>query len=188
MVCAMAAAGWTRPALVLVLYLGLAAAGLVWSTLRGHPNVWRMDGREDPQVLIGTMAGLLIGLGIVFLSRLVVHRFEWARSLHRDFRARLGPLPDSEVLILAVASSLGEEIFFRGALMPVVGLTASSGIFALLHIGPKLRFLPWTVSSFVIGLLFGQLFLWTGDLTGAVVAHFTVNFLNLRHLSLHDLR
>jgi membrane protease YdiL (CAAX protease family) len=182
------AAGWSRPALVMTLYLGLAAAGLVWSTLRGHPNVWRIEGRADPDVVIGLVTGLLIGLGFVFASRLAVHRFEWARALHRDLRALLGPLPDSEVLVLALASSIGEEIFFRGALMPSIGLFGSSLVFALLHVGPKPRFLPWTVSSFVAGLLFGQLFLWSGDLTGAVVAHFTVNFLNLRHLSQHELR
>jgi membrane protease YdiL (CAAX protease family) len=181
-------AGWSRPALVLVVYLGLAAAGLVWSALRGHPNVWRVDGRADPEVMLGLLAGLLIGLGIVFASRLAVHRFEWARALHRDLRALLGPLPHSEILVLSVASSVGEEIFFRGAMLPVAGLPLSSAIFALLHIGPKARFLPWTVSSFVAGLMFGQLFLWSGDLTGAVVAHFTVNFLNLRHLSQHELR
>jgi len=180
--------GWSRPALVLVLYLGLAAAGLVWSTLRGHPGVWRVAGRDDPQVFLGALAGLLIGLGLVFVSRLVVHRFEWARSLHGDLRGRLGPLPDSEIVVLAFASSIGEEIFFRGALLPVIGLVASSAIFALLHIGPKARYLPWTIASFVVGLLFGQLFRWSGDLTGPVLAHFTVNFLNLRHLSVHELR
>jgi uncharacterized protein len=181
---------WSRPAMVLTVYLALAAAGLVWSLLRGHPNVWQVQGREDPQVILGIAAGLLIGLGIVFASRLAVHRFEWARSLHRDFRGRLGPLPDSEVVVLALASSVGEEVFFRGALMPALpfsGLLLSSALFALLHIGPKLRYLPWTISSFVAGVIFGQLFLWCGDLTGAVVAHFTVNFLNLRHLSRHEL-
>lgn len=182
------AAGWSRPALVLTVYLALAAAGLVWSSFRGHPNVWRVPGREDPEVMIGTLTGLLMGLGIVFASRLAVYRYEWARALHRDLRALLGPLPDSELLVLALASSIGEEIFFRGALMPAIGLVGSSLVFALLHVGPKLRFLPWTISSFVAGVLFGQLFLWSGDLTGAVVAHFTVNFLNLRHLSEHELR
>jgi membrane protease YdiL (CAAX protease family) len=181
-------AGWSRPALIWTIYLGLAAAGLVWSGLRGHPNVWRVEGRSNPQVLLGLLAGLLIGLGIVFVSQLVVHRAEWARALHRDLRALLGPLPSSEILVLSVASSVGEEIFFRGAMLPVAGLVLSSAIFALLHIGPKLRFLPWTVSSFVAGVMFGQLFLWSGDLTGPVVAHFTVNFLNLRHLSEHELR
>ena len=75
-----------------------------------------------------------------------------------------------------------------GALLPAAGLWASSAIFALLHVGPKLRFLPWTLSSWVAGMVFGQLFLWTGDLGGPVVAHFTVNALNLRYLSSTDLR
>jgi hypothetical protein len=173
---------------VLVIYLGLGAAALVWSTLRGHANVWRVEGRDDPEVLVGIVAGLLMGLGIVFLSRLAVHRFEWARALHRDFRARLGPLPDSEALVLAGASALGEELFFRGAFVPVAGLLWPNVVFALLHVGPRLRYLPWTFSSFVIGIIFGQLFLWSGDLTGPIVAHFIVNFLNLRHLARHELR
>ena len=183
-----AARSWSRAGLVLTLYLGLAAAGVAWSTLRGDASVWRLAGREDSQLLLGTVAGAMIGLGFVFASRLAVHRFEWARSLHRDMRALLGPLPDAEVVVLAAASALGEEIFFRGALLPAIGLSASSLVFALLHVGPKLRYLPWTIFSFVAGLMFGQLFLWSGDLTGAVVAHFTVNFLNLRFLSAQEMR
>jgi hypothetical protein len=30
--------------------------------------------------------------------------------------------------------------------------------------------------------------LWTGDLTGPVLAHFLVNFLNLRHVAQYELR
>jgi uncharacterized protein len=183
-----ASRSWSRSALVLVLYLALASAGVAWSTLRGDASVWRSGGREDPQILLGVVAGVLIGLGFVFASRYATHRFEWGRALHADLRALLGPLPGAEIFVLAVASAFGEEIFFRGALLPVVGLWTSSAIFALLHVGPKLRFLPWTISSFVAGVVFGQLFLWAGDLSGPVVAHFTVNALNLRYLSNTDLR
>jgi uncharacterized protein len=183
-----ASRSWSRPALVLILYLGLASAGLAWSTARGDASIWRLSGRDEAQPLLGVLAGALIGLGFVFSSRFATHRFEWGRALHRDLRALLGPLPGPEIIVLAVASSVGEEVFFRGALLPAVGLWASSAIFALLHIGPKLRFLPWTFSSLVAGVVFGQLFLWTGDLSGPVVAHFTVNALNLRYLSSTDLR
>jgi membrane protease YdiL (CAAX protease family) len=179
---------WSRSALVLVLYFALASAGIAWSMLRGDTSVWRLSGKGDPQVLGGIIAGAFIGLGFVFASRYATHRFEWGRALHRDMRDLLGPLTGSEIIVLAVASSVGEEIFFRGALLPAVGLWISSAIFALLHIGPKPRFLPWTFSSFVAGMVFGQLFLWTGDLGGPVVAHFTVNALNLRYLSTTDLR
>ena len=119
---------------------------------------------------------------------MALYRFEWARALHRELRHMLFPLTDVEIVVLAAASSVGEEMFFRGALLPVVGLVTSSAIFALLHIGPKARHLPWTVSSFGAGLLFGGMFLWTGDLTGPVLAHFLMNFLNLRHVAAVELR
>ena len=179
---------WSRPALVMVLYLGLGAAALGWTSLRGQATLWQVPGRQDPWVFTGILLGLLFGLGMVFASRMAFYRFEWARALHRDFRALLSPLGDREIVVLAAASSIGEEMFFRGAMVPVVGVVGSSAIFALLHIGPRARHLPWTISSFFAGLVFGALYSWTGDLTGAVVAHFTINFLNLRHVAQYELR
>jgi membrane protease YdiL (CAAX protease family) len=119
---------------------------------------------------------------------MALYRFDWARSLHRELRHLLFPLTEGEIIVLAAASSVGEEMFFRGALLPSIGLVTSSAVFALLHIGPKARHLPWTLSSFGAGLLFGAMFLWTGDLTGPVLAHFLVNFLNLRHVAQVELR
>ncbi|HEV3030541.1 MAG TPA: type II CAAX endopeptidase family protein [Polyangia bacterium] len=179
---------WSRPVLVMVLYLALGAVALAWGGLRGQPNIWQLPGRAEPLVFAGIATGILLGLGIVFVSRLALYRFDWARALHREFRGLLNPLSDVEIVVLAVASSVGEEMFFRGALLPVIGLLGSSAVFALLHIGPKARHLPWTISSFAAGVLFGVLFTWTGDLTGAVLAHFLVNFLNLRHVAQYELR
>lgn len=179
---------WSRPALVMVLYLGLGAAALAWGGLRGQPNIWQPPGHGEPLVLAGIAMGILLGLAIVFVSRLALYRFDWARALHRDFRGLLNPMSDLEIVVLAGASSVGEEMFFRGALLPAIGLVGSSLAFALLHIGPKARHLPWTVSSLGAGLMFGAIFIWTGDLTGPVLAHFLVNFLNLRHVAQYELR
>jgi membrane protease YdiL (CAAX protease family) len=123
-----ASRSWSRSALVLILYLALASVGIAWSVARGEASVWRLGGRDDAQVLLGILAGALIGLGFVFASRFAAHRFEWGRALHRDLRALLGPLHGTEILVLAVASAIGEEIFFRGALLPVLGLWGSSAI------------------------------------------------------------
>lgn len=172
----------------MTLYLGLAAAALVWGSVRGQPNIWVPGKPGQAHFWGGLVGGLALGLLIVFLSRLAVHRFEWARALHREFRALLSPLTDLEIVVLAAASSLGEEMFFRGALLPVAGIWLSSLVFALLHIGPRRRYLPWTAGSFVAGVLFSGLYLWAGDLTGPVLAHFTVNFLNLRHVAHYELR
>jgi membrane protease YdiL (CAAX protease family) len=179
---------WSRAALVLVLYLALGATAIVWGGLRGQANVWQLPGRGEPLVFAGIATGILLGLAIVFASRLALYRFDWARALHREFRGLLNPLSEVEIVVLAVASSVGEEMFFRGALLPVIGLLGSSAVFALLHIGPKTRHLPWTISSFGAGLMFGAMFTWTGDLTGCVLAHFLVNFLNLRHVAQYELR
>jgi hypothetical protein len=172
----------------MVLYLAMGAAALAWGGLRGQPNIWQLSGRGEPLVFASIAMGIVVGLGIVFASRLALYRFDWARALHREFRGLLNPLSDFEIVVMAGASSVGEEMFFRGALLPVIGLLGSSAVFALLHIGPKARHLPWTISSFGAGLLFGAMFLWTGDLTGPVLAHFLVNFLNLRHVAQYELR
>ena len=55
-------------------------------------------------------------------------------------------------------------------------------VFALLHIGPGRRFLPWTISALVLGLGFGVLARWTGNLGGPIAAHFMINFLNLKFI------
>ena len=181
---------WSRPLLVMTAYLTLGTVALAWGTLRGYPNVWHLSGQEPvlSMTFAGILGGLAAGLLLVFASRMALYRFEWARALHRELRHMLFPVADPEIVVLAAASSVGEEMFFRGALLPVVGLLASSALFALLHIGPKMRHLPWTVSSFGAGLLFGGMFLWTGDLTGPVIAHFLINFLNLRHVAAVELR
>ena len=70
---------WSRPALVMVVYLGLGAAALGWGTLRGQPNIWHLAGRE-PAVITGILGGLAAGLLIVFASRMALYRFEWARG------------------------------------------------------------------------------------------------------------
>ncbi|MDB4980790.1 MAG: Abortive infection protein [Myxococcales bacterium] len=172
----------------MVMYLALGAAAVTWGTLRGQANIWRLPGRTEPLVFASLASGLALGLAIVFWSRMALYRFEWARALHREFRGLLFPMTEVEILILALASSFGEELFFRGALLPAIGLVGSSLLFAVLHIGPKTRHLPWTFSSLGAGFLFGAIFLWTGDLAGPVLAHFLVNFLNLRHVAQYELR
>jgi uncharacterized protein len=181
---------WSRPVLVTTAYLALGTVALAWGNLRGHPNVWHLSGKSPvlSMTFAGVLGGLAAGLLLVFASRMALYRFDWARALHRELRHMLFPLTDAEIVVLAAASSVGEEMFFRGALLPVVGVLASSALFALLHIGPKARHLPWTVSSFGAGLLFGGMFVWTGDLTGPVLAHFLINFLNLRHVAAVELR
>ena len=177
----------SRAGLILSLYGGLALLALLLSAGRDDIDIYRIEGRSTSLFLaLSPLIGLAVALAVVFLSRFVVHRFEWARRLHTDFRSLLGPLSGREILILAVASAVGEELLFRGALQPMIGIWPQAVIFALLHIGPGTRFLPWTLSAFAVGLVFGWLFHATGDLGGPIVAHFAINFLNLHFIARFD--
>jgi hypothetical protein len=91
----------------------------------------------------------------------------------------LGPLRRREVVLLAAASAIGEELLFRGAMQPALGLWPTAAIFAALHFPPRPRLWPWTASTGAIGVALGLLARATGDLAGATLAHFTVNALNL---------
>ncbi|HWM85496.1 MAG TPA: CPBP family intramembrane glutamic endopeptidase [Kofleriaceae bacterium] len=174
----------SRAGLILALYGSLALLALLISAGRDDIDIYRIAGRSTLLLLaLSPLIGLAVGLSVVFLSRLAVHRFDWARRLHTDFRSILGPLSWREILVLALASSVGEELLFRGALQPMLGIWAQAAVFALLHIGPGLRFLPWTLSAFVLGLVFGWLFQLTGDLGGPIVAHFAINYMNLHFIA-----
>lgn len=173
----------SRASLVIALYGALALLGLLVSAGRGDADILRLD--EDRAAwwhAVSLALGLAFGLAMVVLTRVVVARFTWGRTLHRDFRAMLGDASPREIAILAVASAIGEELLFRGALQPWLGLVPQAVLFGLLHIGPRTRHLVWTLWALAMGLAFGLLVQLTGDLGGAIVAHFAINFLNLHFI------
>jgi hypothetical protein len=177
-----------RATLVVLLYSTLSLVGLAIAAGRGELDLYRPLGESTTRwLLISPALGIGIGLIMVVLSRLLVRYFRWAQLLHTSFRDLLGQLSGSEIIILAVASAVGEELLFRGALMPWIGLWPQAVIFALLHIGPGARFLPWTGLALLMGLLFGWLVHLTGDLGAPIAAHFTINYLNLKYIARTEL-
>jgi hypothetical protein len=177
-----------RAQLVIGLYGALALAAILISAGRGDPDPYRLDdGVSALWLILSPLVGLAIAFAVVWLTRLVTARFAWARTLHRDFRELLGPLTTREIIILAAASSIGEELLFRGALLPWFGLWPQAIAFALLHVGPGRRFLPWTASALVVGLGLGLVADLTDNLGAPIVAHFTINLLNLRYIVRTDL-
>jgi membrane protease YdiL (CAAX protease family) len=143
---------------------------------------------------------------LVVLGGRKLERYDWYRRMADAIRpvARLllGPKAGMpETFLLALASSIGEETLFRGAVQPgLVLLTArilppypalaaailgTSLTFTLFHppIFKELR--PWTVFAFVFGLALGALAAWSGSLAGPLLAHFLVNFFNLGRLLAH---
>ena len=172
----------SRASLIIGLYGAMTLVALVIAAGRGDPDVYRFGAEPRWPLLAGPIVGILVGLGVVGLTRVATRHFAWARHLHISFHDLLGPLTGREIAILALGSSIGEELLFRGALLPWLGVWWQGVVFALLHVGPGRRFLPWTASALVLGVAFGAMARWTGNLGGPIVAHFTINFVNLRYI------
>ena len=180
----------SRAALICVFYGALLAAAVGLGALRGRPNVFVLRGGRTDELgmLTGAPIGLVIGLVAVLATRLVTRRLDWARRLHQEFHALVQGLGPLEILLLALSSSVAEEAFFRGALMPITGLWIQAIVFAAMHFRPRPRFYPWTIMSLAVGIGFGLLARWLGDLSAPIVAHFTINLLNLSYISRTELR
>jgi hypothetical protein len=172
----------SRASLVIGLYGAMSLVALVIAAGHGDPDLYRFSALPRWPLLAGPVAGIAVGLGIVGLTRMATRHFAWARHLHVSFHDLLGPLTGREIVILALASSIGEELLFRGALLPWLGLWWQAVMFALLHVGPGKQFLPWTLSALALGIGFGWLAMWTNNLGAPIAAHFMINFLNLRHI------
>jgi len=165
------------------LYAAMGIVAFLIAAGRGDPDLYRLGGQPAGwQLAVGPGLGVVLGLAVVGLTRLATRNLQWARDLHASFRDLLGPLTGREILILALASSVGEELLFRGALLPWFGVWIQGLVFAVLHIGPGRRFLPWTASALAMGIAFGLLAKWTGNLGGPIAAHFTINFFNLKFI------
>ena len=172
----------SRASMVIGLYGAMTLVALVIAAGRGDPDLYRFASEPRWALLAGPIVGFLVGLGAVGLTRVATRHFAWARYLHASFRDLLGPLTGREIMILALGSSVGEELLFRGALQPWLGPWWQAVVFALLHVGPGRRFLPWTALALVAGVGFGWLAVWTTNLGAPIAAHFTINFLNLRFI------
>ena len=170
---------------VLVFYGVMAAGAMVWGELRGEPGVFGTRAGAPPPP-IQALYGVAFGLPVVLLSRWASKNQAWAQRLNAEFRELLGPLTSGDVAIMAGGSALAEEMLFRGAMQPTLGLAAASLVFGAAHLPPKRSLWPWSVAAAVVGVGLGALYEATGSILAPVVAHFTVNWFNLHSLAVNE--
>ena len=160
-----------------VFYALLALAALVWIGWQGRPNVLLAD--DAATALRAAGPGLLAGLAVVAAGRALRGVWKAARDLEAGFRAILGRRSLAEIALLALFSGVAEEVFFRGAMQPALGLVATSLIFGAVHFLPRRPFFLWTPFAIAVGFLLGGLYEWTGSIWAPVATHVSINALNL---------
>lgn len=183
--------------LVLIFYAILVVASFGFALIFDGMRLFIWHDEHQTSLWFEIGAGVGLGLLVVGLSELLDRTTEWAERLGREFGKILGRLSIGSAFVVACASGFAEELFFRGFVQQLFsdfifggpyarwwGLGVASVIFGGLHVGPDPKtFLPWTAMALVFGAAFGWLYLYTGNLVAPVLAHFTINFLNIYFIS-----
>jgi membrane protease YdiL (CAAX protease family) len=145
-----------------------------------------LGARGEASWLLSLGAGVALGAITVAATRVLMRRAPWARALHVALRPAVHGASDGALAALALASALGEELLFRGLLVPLAGIVFSSVLFGLLHQVRGPARWAWMAWATVMGTAFATVFALTGSLAGPVVAHALINHANLRFLRDND--
>ncbi len=153
--------------LAVVFYSALLIVAVLLGALWDR-NVFTLGDRP----LLSLLIGVAIACGTVASGIILFRLVPALRKLCDELAP---PLVDGargrDLVLVSVASGVGEEVFFRGALQPVLGIVVASLLFGALHVGPDRRYLIWTLWAVGAGFLFGFLYLWTGGLLAPITAH-----------------
>ncbi len=166
--------------LFMLFQLGLLLVGLIWMALAGYVAVQSPNPLRDGVAFLLLFFGLM-GLEFLF-SRLFPQSFRASEALHGQIGAmmRAQGVSHHQALLLAVASGLSEEVFFRGALQNALfggwlGVLLQAFLFMAFHPVPDRRAWAYPVFIFFGGLMFGAAYLLTGSLIPGILAHYLHN-------------
>lgn len=130
--------------------------------------------------------GLIYGLASAKMAWSVI-RMDFFKN-EKNYYSRLVSklkLNNAGIIFLSLSAGIGEEVFFRGALQPLLGLWVTSIIFVAIH--GYLNPFNWRISIYGIIMVFiiagiGFLFEKSG-LVSAIAAHAAFDFVLFRKLA-----
>lgn len=165
---------------------GLGLLALVIARLTGRPLLAYLSWDANAAVA-GLMGSLPLGLIFVVCISWPVGPLRRIATLAREVIVPLfAPCTPLDLLVVAVAAGLGEELLFRGLLQQALtnwlgtwgSLVAASVVFGLFH-----PFTPtYVLLAALAGLVLGVLWLITGNLLAPVVAHGVYDWVALVYL------
>ena len=178
----------TRPTLSATLVAGfygiMALVAWVLALIFHLPSLWHLrpgwPGPVAPWVGLGI--GISLGLAVHLGGEAVERWFGLTRGFNDQMAELMGPVSPWQLVVAAAASGVAEELLFRGALLPLVGLVPSALVFGLMHLAPGKEMRFWPVFAAVMGVALGLLYQASGVLMAPILAHFTLNFFGIAAL------
>lgn len=165
----------------------LGALGWFWIAQQGR-DVSRAIAFSPEGTATGLVAAVAATAVVGLVHDLVAPRVSWLRGWREWVEGTLvpflAPVGTWQMLGIAISAGIGEELFFRGALQPVIGLVPTAILFGLGHTGGPFR--RETLPYFLYTLLWGLIFGWAYDAAQAlwplIVAHAGFDFAILLYL------
>jgi membrane protease YdiL (CAAX protease family) len=156
----------------------LLAWPLLWLQDISWDDLMAIEYNEISYLLVMLSIGLFFGLTIILLTE--IPYFDKALSHIKNRLANL-ELTNFFVVLLSIAAGVGEELFFRGALQPFLGIYLTSLIFVAIH--GYFSFRKWAVNFFGLLLFIFICFIgWMAEqysIWHAIAAHFSYDLVLL---------
>ncbi len=160
----------------LAFYGVMGGVGLVVILYRAPDVSRRLLGPEPGREFL---LGLLTAIAILLLSQLLRAHSSEIRRFEAVLAKYLGDVDSRAAWLLALSSGIGEELLFRGALQPEIGLVAATLIFGLMHFPIERDLWPWPLYATLVGLILAALFERSGSLIAPTTAHIFINAVQL---------
>jgi len=141
---------------------------------RGFP-LWK-------QLAVGAAIGVVVGVAL----SVAVFTIPWLEALRVKAQIVVNAIQPRwyDLVVLSLAAGWGEEILFRGALQPVVGIWIASLLFAAAHGMLNFRSkgqIAYTAFLFLAGFGLGLVYEWAG-LVASMTLHAVYDFAGLTTL------
>jgi len=129
------------------LILGLATFTLVGFSFIGLVIIHFFVDQDPLEILKGHMTfgiqsivGVVFGLLAAILAHFIISR-KWMEEVQAKYAGLIGPLKLGfwEILYISICAGIGEEVLFRGAIQPLLGVIFTAVVFVALHgyLNPK---------------------------------------------------
>lgn len=159
----------------------LLVISIIWINIFPEDNVFKYLKLDLLILLKGIGVGIALALA-GYLFYIITKKTKTLSATAELFETMLAPtfsvLKPMDMIALSIIAGFCEEIFFRGLLLPKIGLLISSIAFGVLHL-PGFRFWIYAVWATLSGVLFGGLFLITHSLWLPITAHAVNNIVGM---------
>lgn len=159
-------------------HLGVLLIGLLLC-MNWQGNLQQIFSLDPTTLLYALSLTLTTAVLIMALTYVFNLQFETFRPHRKNLANSLGPLNLPSCLYLAGFSALIEEILFRGALQPSLGILLTSILASFFHLSQGGVFNSWSFYAMACHTLFGMIFHYTGSLYYSILLNCSVSALFL---------